>query len=206
MKIKKFLPLLMILLFTTQSYAAVTIYTDRSAWESALGSSYSEEFFEDAVLNPDISVVSDVGYVDTINQYWWDRLAPGGDQTTFSFSGQAIAFGGHWDLAGPGGVGTGIQLTLINGGTYDIPDEIPNTTGNNEFWGFISDTAFTSVRLTAGTQAVGVDTYTMDSMVYAFSSSTPAVPIPTINEWGMIIFSLLLAGSAIWMMRRRQVS
>jgi hypothetical protein len=31
-------------------------------------------------------------------------------------------------------------------------------------------------------------------------------PIPTLSEWGMIIFSVLLAGSAIWMMRRRQVS
>ncbi|RJP41120.1 MAG: IPTL-CTERM sorting domain-containing protein [Desulfobacteraceae bacterium] len=31
-------------------------------------------------------------------------------------------------------------------------------------------------------------------------------PIPTLSEWGMIIFSLLLAGSAIWMMRRRRVS
>lgn len=30
--------------------------------------------------------------------------------------------------------------------------------------------------------------------------------IPTLSEWGMIIFSLLLAGSAIWMIKRRQVS
>jgi hypothetical protein len=31
-------------------------------------------------------------------------------------------------------------------------------------------------------------------------------PIPTMSEWGMIIMALILAGSAIWMMRRRQVS
>ncbi len=30
--------------------------------------------------------------------------------------------------------------------------------------------------------------------------------IPTLSEWGMIIFSLMLAVSAIWMIRRRQVS
>jgi hypothetical protein len=30
--------------------------------------------------------------------------------------------------------------------------------------------------------------------------------IPTMNEWGMIIFSLILAGSAIWIIRRRQVA
>jgi len=34
----------------------------------------------------------------------------------------------------------------------------------------------------------------------------PPTAIPTLSEWGMIIFSLLLAGSAIWMIRRRQVS
>lgn len=37
-------------------------------------------------------------------------------------------------------------------------------------------------------------------------SSPPPQPIPTLSEWGMIIFSLLLAGSAIWMMKRRRVS
>jgi len=30
--------------------------------------------------------------------------------------------------------------------------------------------------------------------------------IPTLTEWGMIIMSLLLADSAIWMIRRRQTS
>ena len=30
--------------------------------------------------------------------------------------------------------------------------------------------------------------------------------IPTMNEWGMIIMSLILAGSAFWIMRRNQIS
>ncbi len=30
--------------------------------------------------------------------------------------------------------------------------------------------------------------------------------IPTINEWGMIIMSLMLAGTAFWMIRRRPIS
>jgi hypothetical protein len=30
--------------------------------------------------------------------------------------------------------------------------------------------------------------------------------VPTLSEWGMIIMSILLAGSAIWMIRRRQVA
>ena len=28
-------------------------------------------------------------------------------------------------------------------------------------------------------------------------------PIPTVSEWGMIIFALLLGGSALWYLRRR---
>jgi hypothetical protein len=38
-----------------------------------------------------------------------------------------------------------------------------------------------------------------------YSGIAPA-SIPTMNEWGIIIFSLLLAGSAVWIIRRRQVS
>jgi hypothetical protein len=39
------------------------------------------------------------------------------------------------------------------------------------------------------------------------TSSTPVpTSVPTLSEWGMIIMSLLLAGSAIWMIRRRQTS
>jgi hypothetical protein len=35
-------------------------------------------------------------------------------------------------------------------------------------------------------------------------SGAETTSVPTLSEWGMIIMSLLLAGSAIWMIRRRQ--
>jgi hypothetical protein len=31
-----------------------------------------------------------------------------------------------------------------------------------------------------------------------------AVPIPTLNEWGMIILSLLMFGYTVWLMKRRK--
>ncbi|RJP46624.1 MAG: IPTL-CTERM sorting domain-containing protein [Desulfobacteraceae bacterium] len=40
----------------------------------------------------------------------------------------------------------------------------------------------------------------------AFVPCRTSSPIPTLSEWGMIIMSLILAGSAIWMIRRRQVA
>ncbi len=36
------------------------------------------------------------------------------------------------------------------------------------------------------------------------ASSNPGASIPTVSEWGMIIFFILLVGSALWVMRRRE--
>jgi PKD repeat protein len=40
----------------------------------------------------------------------------------------------------------------------------------------------------------------------SFSVEVSAASIPTINEWGMIVMSLILAWAAFCMMRRRQIS
>lgn len=41
---------------------------------------------------------------------------------------------------------------------------------------------------------------------FTITNSPDQTGIPTLSEWGMIIFSLLLASTAIWMMRRRRVA
>ena len=65
---------------------SITVYTDRSNWESALSGNYTEEDFSDTTLNPGLSVVSDSGYVDTGNQFWWDRMSGSpNDCTTTAF-------------------------------------------------------------------------------------------------------------------------
>jgi len=79
--------------------AAVTIYTDRTAWENALATSFSEETFDDAILNPGVSVVSSAGAI--ANGRWEDRVNSS-DTTEFSFSSNLTAYGGNWDLS-PGG-------------------------------------------------------------------------------------------------------
>jgi hypothetical protein len=45
----------------------------------------------------------------------------------------------------------------------------------------------------------------IDDVQITAQGASAAAPIPTLSEWGMIIMSLILAGSAIWMMRRRQL-
>jgi len=37
-------------------------------------------------------------------------------------------------------------------------------------------------------------------------SGAETTSVPTLSEWGMIIMSLILAGTAFWMIRRRQTA
>jgi hypothetical protein len=156
---------------TIQAHAATTVYTDKASWESAF-STVATEDFTDSVLNTGVSVVSNNGSVT--GGEWQDVITSTGT-TTFSFASGIFGFGGDWDLAGPGGQGTGIivTLTLLAGGTEVLTTEIPRTLAGT-FWGFVSDVAFTDVLLTMGTQATGIETFHMDNMVY---SASP-VPVP----------------------------
>jgi hypothetical protein len=169
------LALVCMLGLTIQVHAATTVYTDKAAWESAF-STVATEDFSDTVLNAELSVVSDAGEVT--GGVWHDRVVPGGDSTTFSFATAIFGFGGDWDLAGPGGMGTGITVTLslLAGGTEVLTTEIPRSIAGS-FWGFVTDVAFTDVVLTAGTQSGVAETHTLDNLVYS-SSPVSAVPVP----------------------------
>ena len=61
---------------------------------------------------------------------------------------------------------------------------------------------------TAAGNRTGQITVTTDAVsspdTVALSGTGTGAPIPTLNEWGMIIFSLLLAGSTYFAIRRRQ--
>jgi hypothetical protein len=41
--------------------------------------------------------------------------------------------------------------------------------------------------------------------LYCFEDG-PDEPVPTINEWGLVILALLIAGSAVWFLRRRKTA
>jgi len=176
------------------SNAAVTVYTDRSPWETAVGA-YDEEFFEDAILNPGVSVATVNGVVQAgsgvlgPDGVWWDRVVPQGATTTWSFATPLNGFGAYWDLAGPGGPGTGIAL-LLDGDL--VGTEILRSTEGG-FFGVTSSTAFNSILVRAGTDPFGAqETYEMDNMV----SST--VPAP-----GAILLGSIGVGLVNWLRRRR---
>ncbi len=151
--------------------ATTSVYTNRSLWEAAVPS-YEEEFFTDAILNSGICVDAGDpphGSVDVTGEkgygagVWWDRVAPSYDSTTWFFTDTIIGFGGYWNLAGPGDMGTGIQLYLDG---IPVSEEIPNLL-TNSFWGVVSTVPFNEILIVAGTYEGVAETYVMDNMVYA---------------------------------------
>ncbi|HEX2949917.1 MAG TPA: hypothetical protein VHV83_10195 [Armatimonadota bacterium] len=191
--------ILILLLFSTTAEASVTVYTDRSAWESALVS-FSEESFEDSALSPEISVSSTLpGYVDDVKGVWWDSLygvrgTGGPTTTTWQFSKPIYAYGGNWNCAGIGGTGTGIAVSCGNTGT--AVGEISRTYAG-DFWGFICTDQFSQVRLESGSGSGWAESYELDNMVYG------SVPEPS-------SFMALMAGFVtiikplMWTRKRRE--
>jgi hypothetical protein len=174
------------LLTATASTASAqfTVFTDRIAFQNALGSYFVDTFFNNAINTPGASVSATSGsfgsgrFNDQVN----DGNTP---NTIWTFLNGTYGFGGEWDLAGPGGLGTGIAVTVnfLGGGSASVGTEIPRTTQG--FWGFVSTSAMADVLLAEGTQSGGVDTYNFDDM----TTGTNVVPEPS-------TYALMAAGLA----------
>jgi hypothetical protein len=168
------LALVLALALAAPALATATVYTDKSAWKTAVGT-WATEDFSDATLNPGVSVVSDEGYVT--GGLWWDRVDDGdwpsntGGEvwtTNWTFADPIYAWGGTFDANIPGGPGSSIKVTYIDG-TSVVVGTIPNTT-QDTFWGFVSGEPFIQVHLEdAALLAEACETYEMDDMVYSFS-------------------------------------
>ncbi len=173
---------------------SITVYVDRPSWEGALSGTFFEESFGDEILNTEITVVSDMGIVDTGNGRWWDRTSTTNNwSTTFNFSSEIFAFGGEWDLAGPSGPGQGLLVSL----PYSTGSTLLSIDRSNpgQFWGFVSDTAFSSVTIQGWRQSGWAETYEMDNLVYSVSSNSNE-PVPEPGTW--LLFLSGIVGLIVW--------
>jgi hypothetical protein len=167
---KTFLKLGLVLVIVSLSNASVDRFTLRSDWERRVTKPYQEEFFTDTTLNAGVSVISNNGFIDTVNSCWHDQVIPEETITTWVFAQPIVAYGAYWDLAGPGGPGANIQLYL-NG--TPVGSEISSTYSGG-FFGVVSTSAFNQVLITAGSNAppAWCEEYTMRNMVYVPEPAT----------------------------------
>ncbi|MBN2293647.1 MAG: hypothetical protein JXM70_14555 [Pirellulales bacterium] len=146
--------------------ASTIVYTDKTAWENALIGQFLTEDFADDQLNTGVSFVSsESGHVNPAQENYQDVLTSESQNepmTIWSFTPEITAYGGDWTLGGPGGSGNSLRIYLADSSLY--VGTILNSY-NGGFWGFISDTPFTSVKLIGGS-GTNQQHYSLDDMVY----------------------------------------
>jgi hypothetical protein len=162
--------------------AATDIYTDKAAWADAVAGQFQTEDFSDAVLNEGLSFESsESGHINPAQENYQDVLSSNSQnepRTTWHFARAVKGFGGNWWLGGPGGSGNSLRVYVKGVYIGAISSGF-----NGGFWGFVSDTAFSSVTL-IGADGIHQQNYSLDDMAYAFSRAelvVPAVVLPLLS-------------------------
>jgi len=180
-----------VVLSSTANASYIT-FTDRSAWETAVSGSFSEETFN--TTSPTGFTIEQVGSGHSTGisgGVFHDRVVLDTTYTNYHFSSLINAFGANWDLT-PGGAGQGLQLFA---GSQLITPQIPNTyTGG--FFGLVSTTAFSLVSVHAGSFSGIAETHNVDNLVFA-----SAVPEP--ESYALMLAGLALMGAVA---RRRKAN
>ena len=176
---KKFLAVLAVLGLvmsfgaTAQAFT-ITTFTSANAYEewtnAILPIEAIMENFEDPTFVPGFSI-TEVGGAGTLTGVVYLNIVDNDPlrYQIFNYAPGMVAFGGWFNLAGPGGPGNSIDLFINDNAQFAM--NIPNTAAG-QFYGFIADGSFTGVKLMAGSSAGIQETY------YAIDVLVAPVPEP----------------------------
>jgi hypothetical protein len=188
---------------TIEAHATITTFSDRDAFESALGSAtVTEDSFDNNIPNAQ-SITFDSGVVsqNTSNLSSLENLVSEGryrnglsrsnpyasETNTWTFPSEIMGVGFDVNDAGP----QGVQVTIDEGfgpQTFLLSTLIggPNGWGPKGFVGFVSSNSF--LKITFSAVSDGGDVYFFDNLVFA-SAEVSEVPLPA-------AFPLFVAGLA----------
>ena len=173
------------LAFAMPANASVTIFGNAGAFDAAHNETIED--FNDATLTTGLTITTTNGNI--ASGRFNDVVTPSGATTTFTFAAPQVAFGGIFNMT-PGGLGSSLRF-FIDG--VELATQVPSV-GGEQFFGFSSTTAFSSVRVASGSNP-GQETYNLDNLRFAAG----AVPEPA--TWAMLILGFGVIGGA---MRTRQ--
>lgn len=182
-----------VVLSSTANASFIT-FTDRAAWEAAVGGTFAEETFSSASTTGFSIEQVGSGHSSGINGgVYHDRTVLDTTYTNYHFNSMISAFGANWDLT-PGGAGQGLQL--FAGGQLVTP-QIANTYSGG-FFGLVSTTAFNLVSVHSGSFNGVAETHDVDNVVFA-----SAVPEP--ESYALMLAGLGLMGAIARRRKAKQV-
>lgn len=185
--------IVMMSLAASAQAATISVFTDRSAWETAVHGTFVEETFTAPPLLPGLSYSR--GFVYYPGGYYMDDMVLGDPSGLWQYGSGFYAFGASWDI-NYDGKGTGLLLAaLYDGGSQAILPEVPGG-----FFGIIStDQLLTGIQVNLGPHGGLGERYLVDNIVI---SDTPpggnVVPEPS----SVLLWSLGMGAMAFFVRKR----